>query len=176
MHGSVAGSPVHRGINREAYSRAIAQEESGGNYQERGIFVHSRYGHGYALGAYQFMSYRSDVERIVRQKPGGADFLARCAQGIKPQPGEVSQFFTPEEQEQLFSEDSQNLMDHAARQIDPTTGRSFTGDRLVERAAQMHFGGTGAPIDGHGRDGNNTSIVHYGQNVLQFYNNALTGR
>jgi len=67
------------------------------------------------------------------------------------------------------------LIDRAARQIDPTTGQPFTGGRLVERAAQMHFGGMGAAIDGHKSDGNNTSILHYGRNVLSFYNNALGG-
>ncbi len=169
MHGSVAGSPVLHGINREAYARAIAQKESSGNYQDSGIFVQRKHESGYALGAYRFMSYRSDVEQIVRQKPDGADFLARCAQGIKPQPDEVTKFFTPDEQEQLFSQDSQNLIDRAAREMDPPTGQPFTDGRLVERAAQMHFAGPGSYMDGHERDGNNTSIVGYGRKVLSFY-------
>jgi hypothetical protein len=29
-------------------------------------------------------------------------------------------------------------------QIDPTTGQPFTGDRLLERVAQKHFGGDSA--------------------------------
>jgi len=63
MHGSVAGSPTRRGVNREAYARAIAQKESSGNYQSVGIFVPRKHESGYALGAYQFMSYPATWSR-----------------------------------------------------------------------------------------------------------------
>jgi hypothetical protein len=43
-------------------------------------------------------------------------------------------------------------VERAQGEIDPQTGRPFTGDRLIERVGQMWFGGPGSAIDGGGSD------------------------
>lgn len=71
--------------------------------------------------------------------------------------------------------DLQGLVDVALGQIDPTTGQTFTGNRLVERVAQMQFGGIGIPVDSSAMDLNGVSAKNYGTTKLAEYKQALKG-
>lgn len=71
--------------------------------------------------------------------------------------------------------DLQGLVDAALSEIDPTTGQTFTGARLVERVAQMQFGGTGIPVDSEAMDVNGVSAHAYGVTELAEYKQMLKG-
>lgn len=73
----------------------------------------------------------------------------------------------------LSGSDLQGLVDTALGQTDPTTGQTFTGSRLIERVAQMQFGGTGIPIDSQATDVNGVSAKSYGTTKLAEYKQAL---
>ncbi|MEM7553560.1 MAG: hypothetical protein AAF378_05585, partial [Cyanobacteria bacterium P01_A01_bin.84] len=49
--------------------------------------------------------------------------------------------------EKISSKSMKDLKKLAESQIDNTTGENFTGERLIQRIAQMHFGGSAIPID-----------------------------
>jgi hypothetical protein len=59
-------------------------------------------------------------------------------------------------------------------QTDPTTGQPFAGDRLIQRVAQMHFGGTAIPIDSSATDANGMVVTAYGDAVWRNYNSRLS--
>lgn len=71
--------------------------------------------------------------------------------------------------------DLQGLVDAALSEVDPTTEQIFTGDRLVERVAQMQFGGTGIPVDSEAMDVNGVSAHAYGVTKLAEYKQMLKG-
>ncbi|HEY9596430.1 MAG TPA: hypothetical protein V6D33_02025, partial [Cyanophyceae cyanobacterium] len=73
----------------------------------------------------------------------------------------------------LSGSDLQGLVDTALGQTDPTTGQAFTGDRAIERIAQMQFGGTGIPVDSQATDVNGISAKSYGTTKLAEYKQAL---
>ncbi|MBE9130097.1 MULTISPECIES: hypothetical protein [unclassified Coleofasciculus] len=75
----------------------------------------------------------------------------------------------------LSSSDLQGLVDTALGQIDPTTGQTFMGDRLIERVAQMQFGGMGIPVDSEAMDVNGVSAHTYGATELAEYKQMLKG-
>lgn len=73
----------------------------------------------------------------------------------------------------LSGSDLQGLVDTALGQTDPTTGQTFTGSRLVERIAQIQFGGTGIPVDSQATDVNGVSAKSYSTTKLAEYKQAL---
>ena len=102
------------GVNLYALAEAIHSIESnvsGDPYTvPGGLYVDGRpYGYpnerGYALGRYQYMSYRADVAGIISAKPGGAAFLERTFYGQQPTSAEIAKYFTSTEQDKLFSKD-----------------------------------------------------------------------
>ena len=116
-----------------------------------------------SLGAMQFMSYRSQVRKIIQSKSGGDRFVYKLDKGEEVTSEEMMQYFSPTEQQNLIASDTSQLLDNASKQIDPTTGKAFTGARLIERAASMHFGGLGIPIDSEVSNANESdSIKEYG--------------
>ncbi len=161
------------GVVLDAMSQALSQIE--GNYDSVGPYVcDSSKNCGRALGSHQYMSYRTDVRQVIESKPGGADFLKLLDKG-QPITGEQAmQYFSPLDQQQLFDQDAQSLIDKASREIDPTTGMPFTGDRLIERVAQMHFGGAGVPTDSNATDVfGKYSVKSYGQTAAGNYKNVM---
>jgi hypothetical protein len=88
--------------------------------------------------------------------------------GATPSNEQILQYFPPLEQRRLFEDDIRRLIDIAMSQIDPATGQPFTGDRLIERVAQMHFGGEGVPIDSGATDANGQTVAAYGASVQGF--------
>ena len=82
--------------------------------------------------------------------------------------------FIPAEQQATFESDITKLLEKASQQIDPTTGQPFTKKRLIERVAQMHFGGADIPIDAAASDVHGLfSVKDYGEKAAANYTQAL---
>jgi murein DD-endopeptidase MepM/ murein hydrolase activator NlpD len=150
------------GVDFEALAAAFSSIE--GNYGSVGSFTCADGGAncGRGLGRYQYMSYRSDVRQVIGQKPGGAAFLARLDSGETVSEAETEQFLSKVDQDNLFKADQ-------TQNINQAIAEGFTGSRLIERVGQIHFGGSGAPIDGGASD------VH-GRLSLKTYGEELRGQ
>ena len=129
-----------------------------------GTYVCDGTGHcGRGLGRYQYMSYRSDVRTGIRQQAGGVAFLAKLDAGEAVSAAEIERFFPATMQDTLFKADQ-------SRNIRQAQQEGFSGGRLLERVGQIHFGGSGAPLDGgaadiHGR----LTLKRYGETLRQRY-------
>ncbi|WP_127087363.1 hypothetical protein [Dulcicalothrix desertica] len=161
------------GANTDALSTALSGTES--NYNSVGNYLcDSESNCGRPLGAMQLMSERPDVRRIIASKSGGTEFLGKLDKGEKVTGEEMTQYFSPSEQQTLIASDVNELLDKSEKQIDPTTGKAFTGERLVERAGQMYFAGTGIPVDTTVSDvSEESSVREYGNNVASQYSKSL---
>ena len=163
------------GVVLDAMSQALSQIE--GDYDSVGAYVcDSSRNCGRALGAHQYMSYREDVRQVIESKQGGADFLKLVDSGAPITGEQAMQYFSPLDQHTLFDQDAQSLISKASSETDPTTGAPFTGDRLLQRVAQMHFGGQGVPIDSTATDVfGKYSVKSYGQTAADNYKNTVAG-
>lgn len=162
------------GIDVGTLASAIASIESqgSGGYFAVGPHVCADGGRncGRGLGKFQFMSYNDQASQLIAARPGGTAFLSRVEGGHRPSSDELMRYFPPEDQNRAFEGFLANNIRRAAGQIDPTTGRPFAGGRLVERAAQMHFGGPGVAVDGGGSDAfGRLSVRAYGENARRMY-------
>jgi len=169
-----------QGIDLDALAEAIASIESAGSggYQAVGVHTCADGGSncGRGLGRYQFMSYNPYAAQLIAAKPGGQGFLNRIEQGYQPTEAELFQFFPPADQDRAFMADLANKVQATRGQIDPTTGQPFTGDRLLERVAQKHFGGDYSRVDGGGSDAlGRLSLRDYGRAALTRYHNGGNG-
>lgn len=163
----------NQGVKLDALSQALAAIE--GNYDSVGAYTCSALDCGRALGALQFMSYREDVRSLIQSKPGGEAFLNKLGEEKATfSAEEVLYFFPPAEQEALFRTDATDSIEIARLEIDPVTGRNFEGDRLIERVAQMHYGGAGIAIDSPVRDlHGRLSVADYGREAAAYYRGAV---
>lgn len=161
------------GTNIDALSTALSGTES--NYNSVGNYLCDLEGNcGRPLGAMQLMSYRPDVRRIIASKSGGTEFLTKLDKGDKITGEEMTQYFSPSEQQTLIASDVNELLNKSEKQIDPTTGKAFTGERLVERAGQMYFAGASIPVDAAVSDvSEKSSVREYGSNVTNQYSKSL---
>ncbi|WP_218080894.1 hypothetical protein [Anthocerotibacter panamensis] len=161
-----------QGIAYQAYATAISRIE--GSYGSVGPYLTNL--NTFPLGRYQYLGSRSDVRAVIAQNPGGSAFLAKVNGGVRPSPQEVLRNFTPRQQDDLFRSDACTNIGIASRQIDPTTGRNFSGDRLIERAAQIHFGGPDSSRIDSGRSDvlGRLSIYGYGKTALANYKRSLS--
>jgi len=166
-------SKTDAGVVLDALSNAISEIE--GNYTSVGAYVCDAAGScGRGLGSKQFMSYRSDVRTLIAAQPGGKQFLSKLDQGASVNDDEMLLYFSPTQQEALFKKDANALINRAAQEIDPTTGQPFQGNRLIERVAQMHFGGPAIPIDDSASDlFNRLTVKSYGSKTAANYQQAL---
>lgn len=169
-----------QGINLDALAESIASIESAGSggYQAVGVHTCADGGSncGRGLGRYQFMSYNPYAAQLIAAKPGGQGFLNRIEQGYQPTEAELFQFFPPADQDRAFMADLANKIQVTQGQIDPTTGQPFTGDRLLERVAQKHFGGDYSRVDGGGSDAlGRLSLRDYGRAAVTRYRNGGNG-
>lgn len=166
----------YQGVTLDALASALSSIEGG--YDSVGTLVcdgNSKCGRG--LGAMQFMSYRDDVRAKISTKPGGEQFLASIDKGTPITGEQLLMYFPPQDQQRLFQKDAQNLIDVASQQTDPTTGKPFISDRLLERVAQMHYGGLGTPIDSSATDiHQKLSVQSYGQKVRDNYHKLLADK
>ncbi|MGB3651953.1 MAG: hypothetical protein WBA41_12185 [Rivularia sp. (in: cyanobacteria)] len=86
----------------------------------------------------------------------------------------ITQNFSPTEQQSLIESKNSDLLSIASQQTDPTTGKPFTGDRLIERATQMHFAGVNIPIDSQIRDvSKGMTVKEYGEKAKAKYKQNL---
>lgn len=163
------------GVVLDAMSQALSQIE--GDYDSVGPYVCDPSRNcGRALGAHQYMSYREDVRQVIESKQGGADFLKLVDSGAPITGEQAMQYFSPLDQHTLFDQDAQSLISKASAETDPTTGVPFTGDRLLQRVAQMHFGGPGVSIDSTATDVfGKYSVKSYGQKAADNYKNTVAG-
>lgn len=154
------------GVDFEALAAAFSSIE--GNYSSVGSFVCDGDDNcGRGLGRYQYMSYRSDVRQMISQKEGGAAFLARVDSGAAVSEAEVERFFSQPDQDNLFKGDQ-------TRNINQAIGEGFSGGRLIERVGQIHFGGSGAPIDGGASDAHGRlTLKTYGEELRSQYEGAV---
>jgi hypothetical protein len=161
------------GTNIDALSTALSDIQD--NYDSVGNYLCNGKGNcGRPLGAMQFMSYRPDVRKIIQSKSGGTKFLTRLDEGEEVTGEEIVQYFSPTEQQNLIASDTNQLLDKASRQTDPTTTSSFAGERLIERVGQMHFSGVNIPIDSEVSNPNQSNSVNkYGIAVTDKYNEAM---
>jgi len=169
-----------QGIDLNALAESIASIESAssGGYQAVGVHTCADGGSncGRGLGRYQFMSYNPYAVQLIAAKPGGQGFLNRIGQGYQPTEAELFQFFPPADQDRAFMADLANKIQVTRGQIDPTTGQPFTGDRLLERVAQKHFGGDYSRVDGGGSDAlGRLSLRDYGRSAVTRYRNGGNG-
>ncbi|BAZ33914.1 hypothetical protein NIES4074_64280 (plasmid) [Cylindrospermum sp. NIES-4074] len=165
------------GIDLRSLSNAIAEIESAGNGDYKAVGIHTcadaGLNCGRALGRYQFMSYNPYAVQLIAAKPGGQEFLSQVEQGHQPTEAELFEFFPPSDQDRAFMADMANKIQVTQEQIDPATRQPFTGDRLIERVAQKHFGGDYSKVDGNGSDAlGRLSLKDYGKTVLASYRNS----
>ncbi|NES97406.1 MAG: hypothetical protein F6K32_19730 [Desertifilum sp. SIO1I2] len=167
-------------VDMASLAEAIANLESAGSgdYQAVGAYVCADGGSncGMALGRYQLMSYREDVQQAVSSVTGGAEFLQRVNSGKKPTSEELFRYFPPTLQDRLLQNTLAESSDRTRSQVDPTTGQLFEGERLIERVAQKHFGGEGSKVDANYSDiYGGYSLKTYGEKVRQLYNYNTQG-
>ena len=116
------------------------------------------------------MSYNPYAVQAIVSKPGGQAWLNKVNSGGKVTKEELFQFFPPADQEAAFNASLQDKIASTSQQIDPTTKQAFTGDRLIERIAQKHFGGDYSKVDGGATDAfGRLTLKTYGQDALQRY-------
>ena len=175
---NAAGTGSTAAIHVEHLAAAIASVESAGSggYQAVGVYTCTEGQNcGRALGRYQMMSSHPDAVSLITARAGGQAFLDQLNQGKMPTPDELAQYFPPADQDQAFRRSLSTLAKQASQQRDPTTRQPFTGDRLLERLAQMYFGGAASPIDGNSSDAlGRLSLRDYGRAVVRSYR-ALGG-
>ncbi|WP_234300909.1 M23 family peptidase [Sphaerospermopsis aphanizomenoides] len=170
------------GVNLQMLGNAIAEIESAGSgdYQAVGVYTCADNGLncGRGLGRYQFMSYNPYAVNLIVGKPGGEEFLNQVRQGYQPTEAELFEFFPPADQDKAFMADIANKIQVTQGEIDPITGQLFTGERLIERVAQKHFGGDNSKVDANSSDAfGRLSLQDYGRTVLALYstNNSDNG-
>lgn len=164
------------GIDLRSLLNAIGETESASSkdYKAVGVYTCTDRGSncGRALGRYQFMSYNPYVVQLIAVKPGGQEFLNQVKQGHQPTEAELFEFFPTADQDKAFMADMANKIQATQEQIDTATGQQFTGDRLIERVAQKHFGGDYSKVDGNGSDAlGRLSLKDYGKSTLARYRN-----
>ena len=157
----------YQGIDFEALSDAYKTIESNINgYNAVGNRTRSEDGtfESFGLGRYQFMSDRPDVRRLIREQPGGEEFLARTDSGQKPRGEELDLYFPPENQDALFTVDQKQLIDWAIEE-------GHIGSRIIEVIGQMHLGGTSPHIRDSTTivDVNGKSVKDHGEGLWAAY-------
>ncbi|MGK7887942.1 MAG: M23 family peptidase [Leptolyngbyaceae cyanobacterium] len=154
-------------VDFDALATAFSNIE--GHYHSAGSFVCDGQGNcGRGLGRYQYMSYRRDVRQAIYQQAGGMDFLAKLDVGDPISSAEIERFFPASVQDQLFQADQ-------SRNIEQAMTEGFSGQRLIERVGQLHFGGSGAPIDGDATDiHQQLTLKSYGEKLRQNYEGSLS--
>ena len=78
------------------------------------------------------------------------------------------------EQQSSIESEASNLLSITSQQTDPSTGKPFSEDRLIERASQMHFAGVNIPIDSQIRDvRKGITVFEYGEKTKNEYKQNL---
>lgn len=153
------------GINLEVLGDAIAQELGiPDGYQG----VSASTGKAVTLGRYGYLSTSQWVQDWVSRVAGGPDWLAQLANGHVPSRLEMEQYFPRVLQDEIFKAEMRSYFAIATEEVDPQTVQGFKGSRLVERVAQLSFGGVGSVIDSTAK-GQGPSLYRYGVRVRNYY-------
>lgn len=163
-----------QGVNLDGLAQALAAIESQGNggYNAVGVYTCADGGRncGRGLGKYQFMTYNEYAANLIAARSDGQGFLRRVERGYQPTSADLMQYFPPEDQDRAFQNSLAAKLTTTAREIDPKTGQPFTGDRLLERVAQKHFGGDYSAVDGGSSDAlGQLSLAAYGTKARTYY-------
>ncbi|MEM6453184.1 MAG: M23 family metallopeptidase [Cyanobacteria bacterium P01_D01_bin.105] len=162
------------GVKFEALAEAYHKIESAGSgdYGAIGMWVSvtSRQT-GRALGKYQYMSYRKDVVDAIGERPGGTQLLEKARiRSATLSSDELLSVFPPAVQDGLF-------ISNQTKMINQVVAAGYSGDRLLEVLAQMHFRGPGVLDNGQldsktTKDDLGTSLYEYGQRFRKYYREA----
>ncbi|PZO58014.1 MAG: hypothetical protein DCF15_06015 [Phormidesmis priestleyi] len=152
------------GIDYKALADAYKTIESNiDNYDSVGPYTYGGEGGrgqplwGYALGRYQYMTYREDIRAIIMPKAGGAQFLAKADRGGGVSVADLNKYFPPEAQDDFFRKDQNDLIKQAI-------GEGFEGEALLGRVGELHHGGTGASVG---------SKPNYSNKLIAAYNRII---
>ncbi|MEQ8463304.1 hypothetical protein [Coleofasciculus sp. E1-EBD-02] len=122
-----------------------------------------------ALGRYGLSSQQPEVRAAIQQAEGGTAVLSRLDAGEIVSEPELLAVFPQATQDQVFHAQLQTLLEITKGQTDPTTGRPFTGDRVIERMAQIYWGGVAVPPDADIGTASSLTVQGYGSQVLTRY-------
>jgi hypothetical protein len=125
---------------------------------------------GRPLGQYQLFSNSQIVSEAIATQPGGEAWLKQLQSGYEPTSKEILQYFPPELQTRLLTQETKELLTLARSQTDPTKGGNWSDTRLIERTAQMFVGGKLAAVDSEVGMGLNKLGLHsYGKEAVRNY-------
>ena len=153
------------GINLDVLADAIAQEL---NIPDGYQGVSASTGNAVTLGRYGYLSNSQWVQDWVSRVAGGPDWLEQLANGHVPSRAEMAQYFPPVLQDEIFKAEMRSYLAIATEEVDPQTEKAFKGSRLVERVAQLSFGGVGSVIDSQAK-GQGPSLYRHGVKVRKYY-------
>ncbi|MDY6897590.1 MAG: hypothetical protein SWZ49_05855 [Cyanobacteriota bacterium] len=104
----------------------------------------------------------------------GANLDALNSALLNVENSSVTQNSSSTEQPSSILTVTSDFLSIASQQIDPSTGKPFNGDRLIERASQMYFGGVNIPIDAQISDvSKGMTVTEYGQKTKNKYKQTL---
>ena len=110
--------------------------------------------------------------RNVHSSGANLDALSSALSDVENR--EETQDFSLTEQQSSILTETSNLLSITSQQTDPSTGKPFSGDRLIERASQMHFAGVNIPIDSQIRDvSKGMTVFEYGEKTKNEYKQNL---
>lgn len=153
------GGPMGSAYGIDVKRLATATGAAEGNYGSVGVFTYAGMGHG--LGRYQFMTGRSDVQKILREngKAKGIsetrvnDLIKKANYGpnSKEAAKQLLDLFPPQSQDALFRTHTVNTLTQIKRKY-PNASTEF----LVKRFAAAHLSGDFEDVtsaDVHGTTG-----------------------
>ncbi|WP_013334821.1 hypothetical protein [Gloeothece verrucosa] len=112
---------------------------------------------GYRIGMYQMWNQ----SRMAQVPP-------QLTQSEVTQ-GQIQKYFPKNFQEKAFQAYLERLDTATAAEIDPFTKAPFSGEREVQRIAQMYYGGEGAKIDADIPILGQGSLLQHSRNFLELY-------
>lgn len=163
---TVSQSTQEEEVEVKLLAKAIARI-SEGSYEDVSPVVSDGERKGRLLGRYGFHSNDSLVEETVEAMEGGKEWLNSLARGNAAE--KMEQYFSVAVQEQILKTLLSRKLEQAQTEIDPQTGESFVGRRLIERVAQKYAFGDRAPIDAQVTGIEGISIQAYGEKVKDNY-------
>lgn len=110
--------------------------------------------------------------RNVHSSGANLDALSSALSDVENR--EETQNLSSTQQQTSIESETSNLLSITSQQTDPSTGKPFSGDRLIERVSQMHFAGVNIPIDSQIRDvSKGMTVFEYGEKTKNGYKQNL---
>jgi hypothetical protein len=110
--------------------------------------------------------------RNVHSSGANLDALSSALSDVENR--EETQNLSLTQQQTLIESETSNLLSITSQQTDPSTGKPFSGDRLIERASQMYFAGVNIPIDSQVSDvSKGITVTEYGKKTSGKYKQKL---